>query len=257
MLLRVLGAHNMESNNTRMECHLIDGVLALDAGSLTRSLSFEEQRGVRAVLLSHRHFDHLRDLLPLGLTLLNTGLTVDIYGIKDTLDCLTDKLMDGTLYPNFLNRHNVDNPVFRLHNVEYLSEFRVLDYDVMAVPVPHGVPAAGFQISKGGSKLFYTGDAGQGLAKTWEHITPDLLLTEVTFGNDGEEIALAAGHLTPRLLEEALTAFHSRHSYLPQVIATHLNPPWEGKIRQELIQVATDLGIELSVSCPEMTVRIV
>ena len=81
MRLRVLGAHNMESKDTQMECHLIDGVLALDAGSLARALSFEEQRGVRAVLLSHRHFDHLRDLLPLGITLWNTGLTVDVYGI--------------------------------------------------------------------------------------------------------------------------------------------------------------------------------
>ena len=64
MQLRVLGAHNMESRDTRMECHLIDGVLALDAGSLARALSFEEQRGVRAVLLTHRHFDHIKDLLP-------------------------------------------------------------------------------------------------------------------------------------------------------------------------------------------------
>ena len=48
MELRVLGAHNMESKETRMESHLIDGVLALDAGGLTRALSFEEQQGMRA-----------------------------------------------------------------------------------------------------------------------------------------------------------------------------------------------------------------
>ena len=59
MDLRILGAHNMESKDTRFESHLIDGVLALDAGGLTRALSFEERRGIRAVLLSHRHFDHV------------------------------------------------------------------------------------------------------------------------------------------------------------------------------------------------------
>ena len=42
MELRVLGTYNMESRETRFESHLIDGVLALDAGSLTRALSFEE-----------------------------------------------------------------------------------------------------------------------------------------------------------------------------------------------------------------------
>ena len=36
MELRVLGVHNLESADTRMEAHLIDGVLALDAGGLTR-----------------------------------------------------------------------------------------------------------------------------------------------------------------------------------------------------------------------------
>ena len=49
------GAHNMESRDTRMESHLIDGVLALDAGGLTRALPFDEQRRIRAVILSHRH----------------------------------------------------------------------------------------------------------------------------------------------------------------------------------------------------------
>ena len=44
MQLRILGAHNLESKDTRMECHLIDGVLALDAGSLARALIFEEHR---------------------------------------------------------------------------------------------------------------------------------------------------------------------------------------------------------------------
>ena len=256
MLLRVLGAHNMESIDTRMEYHLIDGVLALDAGSLARSLSFEEQRGIRAVLLSHRHFDHLRDILPLGITLWNTGLTVDIYGIKDTIDYLTDKLLDGTLYPDFLNQPSRESPVFRLHEVEFLSEFKVLNYDVMAVPVPHDVPAAGFQISSGGSRLFYTGDAGRGLTDAWQHVTPEVLLTEVTYGNGDEERALVVGQLTPRFLEEALIAFQERRGYLPKVIVTHVNPPWEAIIRQELKPVAANLGVELSVSWSEMTVQI-
>ena len=42
MELRILGSHNMESRDTRFETHLIDGILALDAGGLTRSLTFEE-----------------------------------------------------------------------------------------------------------------------------------------------------------------------------------------------------------------------
>ena len=84
MELRVLGAHNAESKTTRLESHLIDKVLVLDAGGLTRSLTFEEQAGIRAVILSHRHFDHVRDLLPLGVGLLTSGKTIDVFAIEAT-----------------------------------------------------------------------------------------------------------------------------------------------------------------------------
>ena len=192
----------------------------------------------------------------MGITLWNTGLTVDVYGIKDTIEYVAARLMDGKLYPDFLNLPSRENPVFRLKTVEFLREFKVLDYTVMAVPVPHEVPAAGFQISNTGPRLFYTGDAGPGLSDAWEHVAPDVLLTEVTFGNDDEERARVVGHLTPRLLEEALTAFKDRRGYLPRVIVTHLNPPWEAEIRRELEPVASKLGVDLSVSWAEMEVEV-
>ncbi len=40
MNIRVLGAHNTESRTTRYMSLLVDGILALDAGGLTSSLSF-------------------------------------------------------------------------------------------------------------------------------------------------------------------------------------------------------------------------
>ncbi len=83
-----------------MEGHLIDGVLALDAGGMTRTLTFEEQLGIRAVLLSHRHFDHVRDILPLGLFIRDKQITIDIYAIRDTADFIREKLLDGSLFPD-------------------------------------------------------------------------------------------------------------------------------------------------------------
>ena len=62
MEIRVLGAHMLESRDTRHTCFLIDNVMALDAGSLASALTVSEQAKVAAVLLTHRHFDHIRDL---------------------------------------------------------------------------------------------------------------------------------------------------------------------------------------------------
>lgn len=248
MELRILGAHNQESSDTRMESHLLDGVLALDAGSLTRALSFPEQRGIRAMILSHRHFDHVRDLPALGIAVRASGVTIDVYAIADTIEFVTAKLLDGSLFPDFLSSPSPEHPVFRLHAIEFYQPFQVLDYTVLAVPVPHSVPAAAFQISSGDTRLFYTGDTGRGLSDVWEHVSPDTLLTEVTFGNEHEETALAVGHLTPRLLEEALIAFMDQKGYHPRVIVAHMNPPWEAAIRRELAEVGSRLGIDMLVS---------
>ena len=37
MQVRVLGAHNLETNETHHTCFLVDGVLAIDAGSIAPS----------------------------------------------------------------------------------------------------------------------------------------------------------------------------------------------------------------------------
>ncbi len=57
MEIRILGAHSLESNRTKMVTLLVDGVIALDAGSLTSGLSFPEQMQLKAVLLTHRDLD--------------------------------------------------------------------------------------------------------------------------------------------------------------------------------------------------------
>ena len=243
----------MESRETRMESHLIDGVLALDVGGLTRSLTFEEQKEIRAIILSHRHFDHVRDLLPLGLAIRDTGVTIEVYAIQDTVDFVSSKLLDGSLYPDLLRTPSAENPAFRLNVVEFYKEFKVLDYAAVAVPVPHSVPAAGFQVSFGDVRLFYTGDTGRGLSDVLSHVSPDVLLTEVTFGNANEAKALEVGHLTPALLAETLETFSSQRGYLPRVVVSHMNPPWEQSIREELKLLSERLGLEILVSHADMT----
>ncbi len=137
--------------------------------------------------------------------------------------------------------------MFRLREVTLYEEFRVLDYTAKAVPVPHAVPAAGYEIWDDSTRLFYTGDTAIGITAEWRHVSPEVLLTEVTFGNEAEERANAAGHLTPDHLEQTLEGFRHQHGYLPRVIVGHINPPWEDAVRREVAAVAEKLGIEILV----------
>ena len=254
MKLRILGAHNVESRHTRMESHLIDGALALDAGSLTRSLTHDELREIRAIILSHRHFDHVKDLLPLGIAIRNEGVTINEYAIQDTVDAVRDTLMNGRLFPDFLSSPSEDAPTYRMYTGAFYEPFNVLGYEVIAAPVPHSVPAAGFQISDGNVRLFYTGDTGRGLGAAWEHVSPDVLLTEVTFGNENEAGARASGHLTPKLLMGELGKFRDIHGRVPHVIVSHINPAWEDAVRRELAEITETTGQAFIIGEADMSI---
>ncbi len=194
--------------------------------------------------------------MPLGLSAWEHRFSVDIYGIRDTIEYVTTTLLDPGHCPDYTKVPSPDDPVFRFHKVGFYEEFEVLGYTGMALPVPHAVPAAGFQVASDDTTLFYTGDTGRGLSDAWKHSAPDVLLTEVTFGNDNEELADKIGHLTPQMLSDTLEVFKEENGFLPIIIVSHMNPPWEQAVRSEIKEISSRLGIEIIVSEPDQTIRL-
>ena len=246
MELRVLGAHNQESRTTRLVSLLVDGVLALDAGALTSTLTLPEQRRIEALLLTHRHYDHIRDLPVLALNTLDCGTTPPVYAPDDAIPHLQDRLMDGALYPAFTRRPTPEAPRLRLRTAWPLVEERVAGYRVLPVSVPHGAPALGYQVeSPEGRRLFYSGDASAGLSRAWEALDPHLMALEVTWPNRMEDQAMGR-HLTPSMLRRELEAYQAQKGALPPILAVHLNPECESEIRRELAEVSRALHADIT-----------
>ena len=82
MEIQILGAHNIESKDTGLATLLVDGILAIDTGALPNSLSFEEQLKLKAILLSHQHYDHIRGIPAIGITLFLHQKNVNAYGTQ-------------------------------------------------------------------------------------------------------------------------------------------------------------------------------
>ena len=101
MNIRILGAHNCESKHTKLTSLLIDNILVLDTGGLTSSLSFSEQQKIRAVLLTHQHYDHIRDVPTIAFNFAMEWSTLNIYSTEQVYQALT-VLLGSSLYPNFL-----------------------------------------------------------------------------------------------------------------------------------------------------------
>ncbi len=247
MHVKVLGAHQLETRDTRLTSLLVDGVLAIDAGSLTSTLTMAEQEAIRAVLITHHHFDHTRDLLTLGIN--TDSSTTEVYSTAEILESLSANLVNGTIYPRFTDSYSSLPPSLRFNRLDPGEPARVQGYTVLPVPVPHGPPTVGYQVTDAqGKAIFYTGDTGPGCSSAWPHIRPDLLLIEVTLPNRLDESAGKTGHLTPRLLAEELRRFQTTKGYLPKVLGLHINPVHEEEIRSELEEVAKCLEANVALA---------
>lgn len=247
MKIRILGAHNIESKDTGCACLTIDGVLALDAGAITSRLSLKAQQKLQTVLLTHRHYDHVKDIPALGMNFFLLGKTLEIYTIQSVYDDLSHYLLDGTLYPDFRVRPP-EKPSLKFVIIEPGREISIGRYKVLAVPVNHAVPGIGFQVtSPEGKKLFYTSDTGPGLAECWRQVSPDMLIIEVTTTNKDRDFAIESGHLTPALLQVELEGFRKIKGYLPQVVTLHANPFYQDEIATELSVVGGDLNTKIKL----------
>lgn len=258
MQIRILGAHLSELRGSRLTSLLIDDTLVMDVGGVTSALSLPEQRKIENVLLTHHHFDHTRDLVTLAANAANLwqGQLV-VHAPRYTLDIVSHYLLDGMMYVNFLEYPGRDKPSLIFEPFEPYDSKAISGYDVLAVPVKHSVPALGYQItSQDGTSMFYTGDTTAGLADCWLHVSPQLLVTEVS-GPDNEQDRLkTAGHLCPTFLKEELIQFRELKGYLPRVVVIHIGNHFEQEIKGEVAQVAQDLRADITLGYEDMKVTL-
>jgi ribonuclease BN (tRNA processing enzyme) len=255
MEIEILGAHMTEVTNAKPTALVIDGVLALDAGSLCSSLTLSAQQKLKALLITHQHYDHIRDIPALAMNLSYQGV-LQIYSTPPVFEVLSTHLLDGKIYPNFLEWPE-HQPAIKFTTVEPYQLTNISGYSVLAIPVPHSVPTVGFQVaSPDGKKVFYTGDTGVGLSACWEYVSPDLLITEVSLSQRLEEWARKVAHLTPGLLKAELLQFRQVKGYLPSTILIHINPSLESEIEREVAQVAQELGASIALGREGMKIQL-
>jgi phosphoribosyl 1,2-cyclic phosphodiesterase len=256
MEIRVLGAHNCERQSQKMVSLLIDDVLAIDAGSITSSLSLEGQKKIKALLLTHQHYDHVRDIPGLAMSLFLGGGAIRVYSIQAALDVLAKHFLNGEIHTDF-RRKPETNPTLSLTALEPNKAVEIEGYSVLPVPVKHGVPTVGYQVTSGdGRSVFYTGDTGPGLEECWRRVKPQLLIIEVTSSDRFAGWAGESGHLAPSLLKQELASFQKLNGYLPRVVAVHMSPNLEAEIAAELAAVAEELECSITVAKEGMEISI-
>ncbi len=235
MKLSVLGCHGGELPNCRTTCFLVDEVLALDAGALCASLPLEQLCRVDHVVLTHSHFDHVKDLPLLADLVVGRRTTpVTIWGSEACARTLRQSVFNDELWPDFTRLPDPMHPVFQLRSFRAGSTFQAGPFEITSIPVCHPVESCGFVVRRGGRALGMSGDTGP-TEKLWEvlNATKNLkaLLLETSFPNHMQALADLSGHLTPQTLAIELKKLRQDGS---PVLLYHLKPAFLAELKAEV-----------------------
>jgi ribonuclease BN (tRNA processing enzyme) len=256
MEIKILGAHSSESKTTKCISFLVDNTLAIDAGGLAASLSLKNQKKIRAVLLTHSHFDHIKDIPLLALNSYRMKKTLNIYSLPEVKSIIVAHLLNGRVYPE-LQKLPVEKPTVSFHRLTPFRERQIEGYRVLPVPVNHDGNTVGCQITDaGGKSMFYTSDTGPGLAGCWQLLSFQLLIIDTTFPNSYEEYARETGHLTSALLHRELVTLRQVRGGLPRIVIVHRDPLLMDRIDKELAAVAAALHTPIIIAREGMRFRL-
>jgi phosphoribosyl 1,2-cyclic phosphodiesterase len=139
----ILGAHNFESQTTSCVCFLIDETLAIDAGGLTSGLSVQDQQRLNTILITHQHYDHIRDIPGIALSRFQRGTSVDLYATSEVLNTIESHMLNGSVYPEF-QRIPDNRPTVCLNKVEPFEPQRINGHEILAIPVNHTSVTVGY-----------------------------------------------------------------------------------------------------------------
>ena len=235
MKLRVLGCSGGELPRHRTTCFLVDGRMAVDAGALTQGLELPDLLKVDDIVLTHSHFDHVKDVPLLADLLVGRRKTaVRVHASPECARALHEDVFNDRLWPDFTRIPDEGNPVITVVPFDPARPFRVGRYEIRPVPVVHPVESMGYVISDGRSAFAISGDTGP-TDLFWQRVNQErklkAVLVELSFPNALQWLADVSGHLTPRTLAGELRKLE-RNGF--PVLLYHLKPAYIADLKREV-----------------------
>jgi ribonuclease BN (tRNA processing enzyme) len=240
LLPSTFDSQGQATSDQRLTCFLIDGCVAVDAGSIALAITDEERETVRDIIVTHPHMDHIAslpifidDLFP---TLKNP---IRVYATREVVDLLERDIFNWNVYPRFSELKNDYGPVMEYVVIPKGEEFKVAHLTVTAIAVNHIVPTVGLVISDGRKTVAFSSDTYE-TEDFWDSVNraPNLeaLLIESSFPDSMAKLAEVSRHLTPSSLRRELGKL--KHNQV-NILAVHLKPAY----RQEIVDELNGLNI--------------
>ena len=236
MNIRVLGCYGSHLPGYGTTSFLVDETLLVDGGTITSVLSIEEQLKIEAILLTHAHLDHLRDIMFLvdNLFSLKRRAPLVLIGTPRILETVHAHLFNGLVWPDFFAIPAANDPVLKMQPIQPCGILKLNSWYVKATPVHHTVETVAYTVSSTDEAVIFIGDTGPTEAVWNEANKVDQLravFVETSLPNRQEELARVTRHLTPRTLAGELDKMNNRD--VP-VYVFHVKMNYDEEIEQEI-----------------------
>ncbi len=246
MQLRVVGCHGGETPKHRTSAFVLDERLAIDAGSLTSGLDLKLQCALEAVLVSHAHLDHVRDLATIADNRVQQGCPpLLVVGTKPTLGVLKKHFFNNLLWPDFAQIPTKEQPTILYKPLVPEQRVEIAGYGVRAIEVSHTIDTCAFIVDKDGASIAYSGDTGP-TDRLWKALDEErdlrALLMEVSFPNEEQYVATVSGHHTPQTLITDLKK--QKDPRRAPTLLYHIKPAFQAEVEKQCAKLK---GVDLTV----------
>ena len=225
---------------------LIDDDVLIDAGTGIGDLELEDLDSIRHVFLTHAHLDHVAGLPMLVDRVYDANFEepLTVYAREETLRAVQEHLFNGIIWPDFAKLPSADRPMLRYQVCSPGDTTQIGHRDFYAVDVMNSVPSLGYTVQNSGGAFAVSGDT-----KSNETLWPVLnacndlrvLVIEVSFPDEMEQLATESGHYCPRTLTRDL----ERLNHSPEIWLTGMKPGEERTILEQVTKAAPERKIKM------------
>ncbi len=228
--------------------YLIDGRLAIDAGTLGWISNLDKQRAVTDLLLTHPHLDHIASLPVFLENVFGRDLSPPRIWLSEPCEeALRAHCFNDVLWPNLPCLENHKDAHFCYRRVEAEVPVSVLDYAVTPLVMDHIGCTFGYLVDDGRHAIALVTDTGS-TDDAWRILKRaprlDAILLECAFPNRMSELADQTRHLTPQAFAAACDGLQRARPGSPlRIIPIHMKAAFHDEVASELIASKIE-GIE-------------
>ena len=238
-----LGCYGSDLENKKCISMLVTPSIVIDTGSIMSSLDMSQLLAIKHVIITHSHFDHIKNLPIFADFMLSLGNhSFTVYTTENIMAQVMDNIFNDLIWPDFTKLPSRRNPTIKFHPIRFEEPFSIEGIEFMPIEVNHVVESLGFIIKKGSEKIAYSGDTG--ICENFvNHINADpsikTICWETSFPNRLEKLAIASKHLTPAQLAGELEKIN-RHC---DIHTFHLKPNLEDEIIADIKSIKSPMKI--------------